>query len=47
MRSLNEVIFFYKEILSKLKKIKEVIREDKMEKTKGRKEVNAELFIVD
>ena len=29
------------------KKNREVIREEKMEKTKGRKEVNAELFIVE
>ena len=27
-------------------KIREVIREEKLKKTKGRKEVNAELFIV-
>ena len=29
------------------KKIREVIREEKMEKMKGQKEVNAELFIVE
>ena len=28
-------------------KIREVIREEKMEKTKARKEVNVELFVVE
>ena len=29
------------------KRIREVVTEEKMEKTKGRKEVNADLFIVE
>ena len=36
-------VFFNKKVLWKVKNM----REAKMEKTKGRKEVNAELFIVD
>ena len=31
----------------KVQKIREVIRDEKMERTKGRKEVNAELHIVE
>ena len=45
--NLNQVIFFYKKVLWKVKKIRDVIREEKMEKTKGRKKVNGELFIID
>ena len=47
--NLNQVIcFFYKKLLWKLKKkIREMISEEKMEKMKGRKEVNAELPIVE
>ena len=45
--SLNHVIcFFYKKFLWKVNK-SEVIREKKMESTKGWKDVHAELFIVD
>ena len=45
--SLNQVICFLLELFVESKKIREVIREEKMEKTKGQKEVNAELFIVE
>ena len=38
---------FLKEVLVESKKIREVIREEKMQKTKGQKEVNAELFIAE
>ena len=41
--SLNQVICFFMEN----KKIREVIREEKMEKTKVWEEVKAELFIVE
>ena len=44
--SLNQVICL-NQVFVESKKIREVIREEKMEKTKGRKEVNAELFIVE
>ena len=37
---------FYKSFVEN-KKIREVIRDEKLKKTKGRKEVNAELFIVE
>ena len=40
-------LFFYKKFLWKVKKSEGMIREDKMEKTKARKEVNVELFIVE
>ena len=42
-------LFFYKTVLvesKKKKKIREAIGEEKMEKTKGQKEVNIELLIV-
>ena len=39
--------FFIRRFLWKVKKIREAIREEKMEKTKARKEVNIELFIVE
>ena len=42
--SLNQVICFLLELFVESKKIREVIREEKMEKTKGQKEVNAELL---
>ena len=45
--SLNQVICFLLELFVESKKIREVIREEKMEKTKGRNNVNAELFIVE
>ena len=38
---------FLKEVFVESKTIREVIREKKMEKAKGRKEVNAKLFIAD
>ena len=39
--------FFIRRFLWKVKKIRETIGEEKMEKTKARKEVNVELFIVE
>ena len=38
-------LFFYKKVFVESKKIREIIRE-KMEKKKGRKEGNTEVFIV-
>ena len=43
--SLNELICFF--IRSFSRKIREVIREEKIEKAKGWEEVNAELFIAE
>ena len=40
-------LFFYKTFFVEVKKIREAIGEEKMEKTKARKEVNVELFIVE
>ena len=40
-------LFFYKTFFVDSKKIREAIGEEKMEKTKARKEVNVELFIVE
>ena len=46
--SLNQVIcYFYKRLLWKVKKITEVISEEKTEKKNGRKAVKADLFIVE
>ena len=44
--SLNHVIYFL-QVFVESKKIRQVIREKKMEKAKEQKEVNAELFIVE
>ena len=44
--SLNHVICFL-QVFVESKKIRQVIREKKMEKAKEQKEVNAELFIVE
>ena len=41
------MICFFKEVSVKSKKIREVIREEKMERTKAQKEVNVERFIVE
>ena len=41
------MICFLYEVFVENKKIREVIREDKLEKTKARKQVNVELFIVE
>ena len=40
-------VFFYKKFLLDLKKIRELVREDKMEKTKARREIDVEQFIVE
>ena len=46
--SLNQVIcFFYEKFLWKVKKSERWLEKKKMERTKGRKEVNAELFIAE
>ena len=45
--SLNQVICFFLEVFMESKAVREVIRELKTEKMKGRKDVNAELFIVE
>ena len=41
------ICFFYKKFLWKAKIIREVIREERMEKMKVQKEVKVELFIVE
>ena len=38
---------FLKEVFVESNKVKKLIGEKEMEKTKGRKEVNAQMFIVD
>ena len=40
-------LFFLEEFFLGRKKIRELIREEKIEKTKARKEVDVELFIVE
>ena len=48
LMSLNQVIcLFNKRFLWKVKKIRRLITEEKMEKTKAPKKVNIELFIVE
>ena len=41
------MICFFQEVSVKSKKMREVIREEKMEKAKAQKEVNVERFIVE
>ena len=43
----GDLCFFYKKFLWEVKKTREIIREEKIEKTKARKEVNVELLIAE